>query len=212
MHLVISRRGLLRHTRVVLIGFGALLAFASPAVAREPVDPATLNPAPPPAFNAVCFARGSGIACDLAFDDPAIVDEPSGIVCDGVELRFSQTRSVVGKRFYDANGDLLQRHFRESLAGTFTNPDTGLVATWIQHDTVIHNLAVPGDIASGTIKTTGLESRVWVGGRTVIIDAGRFLENAATGELISSSGPHPFFNYFALGDAAALQPLCDALD
>lgn len=80
-------------------------------------------------------------------------------MCDGSELLISQTRSVVGKRLYDADGNLLQRHFRESLNGTFTNPDTALVALWAQHDTVIHDLAVPGDITTGTEHVTGLDTR-----------------------------------------------------
>ena len=105
----------------------------------------------PAAFNATCFRVGSHISCNLAFSDPDVIDEPSGIVCDGTELLASLSRSVVGTRLYDAQGDLLQRHFRESLDGTFTNPDTGLVALWTQHDTVIHNLSTPGD------DTTGIE-------------------------------------------------------
>ena len=60
--------------------------------------------------------------CDLAFRDPALFDEPSAIIYDGIEILFSQTRSVVGKRFYDADGDLLKRHFREDLAGTYCRP------------------------------------------------------------------------------------------
>jgi len=34
----------------------------------------------------------------------------------------------------------------------------------------------------------------------------------ATGELIHQGGNHPVRDYFANGDAAALQALCDALD
>jgi len=71
---------------------------------------------------------GNHTACSLAFSDPDISDEPSGIVCDGTELLFTQSRSVVGTRLYDAAGNLLQRHLRESFDGTFTNPDTGLLA------------------------------------------------------------------------------------
>ena len=150
--------------------------------------------------------------CDLSFADPAIVGEPAKYRVRRSRLLLSQTRSVVGKRFYDANGDLLQRHFRESLAGSFTNPETGLVATWIQHDTVIHDLATPGDLASGTTKGSGTERVTGPDGQTILIDAGSALVEEATGDVIHAGGPHPFFDYFALGDATALQPLCDALD
>jgi hypothetical protein len=131
----------------VTSGLVLTVALALPASARTPVDPSTLNPAPPESFNAVCYRDGSHITCDLAFSDPDVVEEPSGIICGGTELLVSQTRAVVGKRTYDADGNLLQRHFRESLDGTFRNPDTGLFAFWTQHDTVIHNLAVPGNTA-----------------------------------------------------------------
>ena len=119
------------------------MSLAAPGAAKESVDPNTLNPTPPESFNATCSRTGNHISCGLAFGDPDIIDEPSAIVCDGTELLVTQHRSVVGKRLYDAEGNLLQRHFREYFDGTFTNPDTGLVALWTQHDTVVHNLGVP---------------------------------------------------------------------
>jgi len=208
----------IRHAlgRVLLpatIGILALAGLAGPAAAREPVDPSTLNPAPPDFFNAQCYAGAGGTVCSLYFSDDPFAGEPSGIVCGGTELLVSQERSVVGKRYYDADGNLVQRHFRESMSGTFSNPDTGLSVPWIQHDTILHNLSVPGDLGTGTIKTTGLEQRVSLpGGGTILIDAGTILEDAATGDLLHEGGPHPFRDYFANGNAAALQPLCDALD
>jgi hypothetical protein len=197
----------------LIAALATVLALAAPAAAREPVDPSTLNPAPPAEWDVSCNRQGSGVICDLSFDDPAVVDEPSGIVCGSVELLVSQTRSVVGKRFYDANGDLLVRHFRETIAGSFTNPATGLVATSVQHDTVIHVLGTPGDLGTGTTSASGLTTRV-IGpdGQTILIEAGSSLEDSSTGDLLRLDGPHPFFEYFALGEAQALQPLCDALD
>jgi len=196
----------------VMGGLVLTVALAAPASARTRVDPSTLNSAPPASFNAVCFRDGSHIRCDLAFSDPDVVDASSGIVCDGTELLVSQSRSVVGKRFYDADGNLLQRHFRESLDGTFSNPDTGLGALWTQHDTVISNLAVPGDTATGTEAVSGLDSRVWLpGGGTILTDAGRFVVDVAADEVVKISAHHPFDEYFRLGDPAALAPLCAAL-
>jgi hypothetical protein len=198
-----------------LLGLLSLTAPSTAAAAGNgPVDPSTLTPPVPAFFNANCFRVGNHISCNLAFDDPeVIVDEPSGIVCDGTELRFSQTRSVVGKRLYDADGNLLQRHFRESLNGTFTNPDTGLVALWTQHDTVIHDLAVPGDDTSGTEHVSGLSTRAWLpGGGTIITDAGTAIFPEGTDGVLKESGHHPFLDYFAFGDTAALAPLCAALE
>ena len=205
-----------RFRRLVLAATGGLVltvALAAPASARTPVDPNTLNPPPPASFNAVCFRNGNHISCDLAFSDPDIMAEPSGIVCGDTELLVSQSRAVVGKRIYDADGNLLQRHFREFLSGTFTNPDTGRVALWTQHDTVVHDLAVPGDLATGTEQVSGLGSRVWLpGGGTILTEAGRVIVDVATDEVVKVSGPHPFDAYFRLGDASALAPLCAALD
>ena len=198
-----------------LIGLLSLTAPSTAAGADNgPVDPSTLNPPVPAFFNASCVRVGNHISCSLAFDDPEVfVDEPSGIVCDNTELLFSQTRSVVGKRLYDADGNLLQRHFRESLDGTFTNPDTGLVALWTQHDTVIHDLAVPGDDTSGTEHISGLSTRAWLpGGGTIITDAGTTVFPEGTDGVLKESGHHPFLDYFAFGDTTALAPLCAALE
>jgi len=198
----------------------ALFVAAGPAAAappdagaaKESIDPTTLNPPVPTEFNASCFRVGNHTACSLAFSDPDIIDEPSGIVCDGTELLFTQSRSVVGTRLYDAAGNLLQRHFRESFDGTFTNPDTGLVALWTQHDTVIQNLSVPGDIESGTEHVSGLGTRTWLpGGGTILTDAGTTLLDVSTNEVVRVSAHHPFDDFFRLGDTSALAPLCSAL-
>jgi hypothetical protein len=199
---------------VALPAILASLAVAAPVAARTPVDPNTLNPAPPDFFNASCYDGAAGTICDLAFVDPDSpwIDEPSGILCGSTELLFSQVRSVVGKRYYDADGNLLQRHFRESLDGTFTNPVTGRSVPWTQHDTVLHNLATPGDVDSGHIRITGLFTKVFLpGGRVVQINAGTFVQEAATGDITHEGGPHPLNDYFIGGDASAMQSVCDAL-
>ncbi|SRR5258706_6834783 len=188
------------------------LSLAGPALGRESVDPATLNPPPPDFFNAVCERSGVETICTLAFSDPTITDEPSGIVCEGVEILYSQDRSVVGKRFYDADGNLVRRHFREYLAGTLSNPQTGRTVDWNQHDTVMHDLSTPGDLDSGTIRITGLISRFFTApDRTILVDAGTTLVQAATGEILQASNNHPLDAYFVGADAEALQPICNAL-
>ena len=195
----------------VVLGLVAACAIAMPVAARELVDPNTLNPPPPPEFNPVCYRLGNGTQCSLAFSDPSVVDAPSGIVCDGVELLDSFTRSVVGTRAYDSNGNLLRRHFEESFVGSFTNPETGLTATYIGHDKVLNDLDVPGDQSTGKTLISGPSSRITgPEGQTIVMDVGSFLDSP-TG-LIRESGPHAFFEYFELGATAALQPLCDALD
>ncbi|MEO7295472.1 MAG: hypothetical protein ABIZ57_04970 [Candidatus Limnocylindria bacterium] len=188
------------------------LAFPSIVAAREPVDPATLTPPPPPEFNPVCERVGNGIICELAFSDPVIVDEPSGVVCGTTELLFSQTRSVVGKRFYDATGLLLRRHFHDDVSGTWTNPATGATATFSGGFMNLHDLTVPGDVASGETRSSGSLRIYAPGGGTILHgDAGHLVIDEATGEVLAESGQHPFEDFFAHGDLTALDALCDAL-
>jgi hypothetical protein len=200
---------LIRVARSVLVAAALTLSLVAPAAAKEPIDPNTLNPPPPAEFNPTCERLGGGIVCDLAFSDPPLFDEPSGILCDGTEILFSQTRSVVGKRYYDADGNLLKRQFREDLAGTYTNPSTGQVIGWETHATNIQVLSVPGDIASGTSSGAGAGRWFELGGATVLVDAGR-LVFGPTG-ILESHGMHHFDDYFERGDLDALQPICDAL-
>ena len=207
---VTLRRALGRALLATAVG---VLAVAGPASARTPVDPGTLNPAPPDFFNAECYAGAGGTVCTLYFSDDPIVDEPSGIVCGGTELLYSQDRSVVGKRYYDADGNLVQRHFREDMSGNLTNPDTGASLPWEQHDTILHNTSVPGVVDSGTIKTSGLIFRAWLpGGGSILLDAGTIVEDSATGDLIREGGEHAIRDLYVNGDTAGIQPLCDALD
>lgn len=206
------RRALVRTTRSVLIAIAATVVLVAPVAAGEPVDPNTLNPAPPPEFNPVCERVGGSIVCDLVFSDPPRIDEPSELFCAGTEILYSQFRSVVARRIYDADGNLLKRHFREQFMGTYTNPSTGQVVDWVSHSTGIHVLAIPGDLASGVTGSAGLSIRMTdADGRTVLIDAGRLVFDAATGDILVSHGPHHFDDYFARGNLDALQPLCDAL-
>jgi hypothetical protein len=202
----------MRRVFATLTALFMLLALPSIVAARSPVDPATLTPPPPPEFNPVCERVGNGIICELAFSDPSIVDEPSGVVCGTTELLFSQDRSVVGKRFYDADGFLLRRHFHEDVTGTWTNPETGATATFGGGSTILHDLAVPGDVTSGVTRSSG-SVRIYVpGGGTILHqDAGHFVFDEATGTVLAQSGQHPFEDYFAHGDLSALDALCDAL-
>jgi len=101
-----------------LIGFVAIFAFTSQAFAREPVDPSTLNP--PPRADTICERVGNGIICDVQFSDPPFAGG-SGVICgtgaNAYEVFQFLNRSVRGKRYYDQNGNLLRRHFREVLSG-----------------------------------------------------------------------------------------------
>jgi hypothetical protein len=183
--------------------------------APQSVDPSTLNPAPPDTFNATCTMKGVNIVCDLHFTEMPMDNEPNGVVCDSasgpVNILETSTRSVVGKRFYDADGNLLRRHFRDEWVGTLTNPVTGKSATYLQTDRILHDLAVPGDNTTGSEEVTMRLRVLSTPGSTVFVDAGRTVLTEADGTIEFQAGPHRFGDYFVNGDIPALAPLCAGL-
>lgn len=194
-----------------MTGAWTTTAEASPA----PVDPTTLTPAPPGFFNATCTRNGIGIICDLHFTEVVLDHEPNGVVCASaagpVELLEVNTRSVVGKRYYDGDGNLLRRHFRDEWTATITNPVTGRSAAYLQTDRILHDLAVPGDNTTGTEEVTTRLRVINDAGSTIFVDAGRTVIREADGSIEFQAGPHRFDDYFVNGNTAAVQPLCDAL-
>ena len=177
------------------------------------MDPSTLNPPPPPEFNPVCKAVGGGTICTVQFSDPPFAGG-TGIICGSGASAFEvfefQNRSVIGHRYYDANGNLTRRHFHEVDTGTFSNPNNHVALSFSGRITTLHDLSVPGDITSGTQVLTGPIRVYRPHGGTVILETGR-TAISGTGDFIRESGPHPFQDYFVFGDTAAVQPLCDAL-
>ena len=99
-----------------------------------------------------------------------------------------------------------------SRSAARSRTDTGKTAVWVQHDTVIQTLGVPGDLSTGTTKLSGLFTRAWVpGGGTIFTDVGTFLIDEAAGAVIREGGKHPLDDYFSGADPTALAPLCNAL-
>ena len=204
---------MLRFFLMVFAALNMLVIVPQSAVfAGESVDPSTLTPPPPPQFNPVCEKVGSGTICTVNFSDPPFAGG-SGVICgtgpNAYEVFQFQNRSVQGKRYYDENGNLTRRHFREVLDGTFTNPLTHTSLSFSGGDTHLHDLGVPGDINTGTEATTGSVRIFLRNGGTFPIDIGRILDSDHG--ILSESGQHPFLDYFVFGNTTALQPLCDAL-
>ncbi len=206
-----------RFTHLLVASFIALFAVMTPqaVLASQIVDPSTLNPPPPPQFNPVCKAVGNGTICTIEFVEthgPDVTDLICGSGPNSFAVVSSDTRTVTGRRFYDQNGNLTQRHFREVLVGTFTNPLTGASLNFVQADTILHNLAVPGDVNTGTEAITGSTRISRPQGGVVLIDAGRtVIDVSSDGTILFEAGQHHFDDYFAFGDTSALQPICDAL-
>jgi hypothetical protein len=201
-----------RTKSILVVGFLIGLSIPRLLFAGQPVDPSTLNPPPNP-LTTVCEKDGNQTICTLQFSDPPFAGG-SGVICGtgatAYEVFQFQNRSVIGKRYYDQNGNLTRRHFRETLSGTFSNPLTHATASFDGKDTVLHDLTIPGNVSTGTETVTGLFHVYLPHGGTVLFEAGKTI-NSADGTILSESGPHPFIAYFVLGDAAAVQPLCDAL-
>jgi len=188
------------------------VSLSQQAFAGQRVDPSTLNPPPNP-LTTICEKDGSQTICTLQFSDPPFAGG-SGVICGtgatAYEVLDFHTRSVVGKRYYDENGNLTRRHFRETFIGTFSNPKTHAAVSFDGKDTVLHDLAAAGDVTSGTERVSGSFHVYLPKGGIVLFEAGKTI-TTADGTILSESGPHPLVSYFVLGDRAAVQPLCDAL-
>src|SRR5215207_6627678 len=203
-------------THLLVISFIAFFAVMTPrsVSAGQFVDPSTLNPPPSPQINPVCEAVGFGTLCTINFVETH-PPEATDIICGSGPNSFAvvatDTRTVTGRRYYDENGNLTQRHFREVFVGTFMNPLTGVSLDFVQSDTILHNLAVPGDVSTGTEAITGSTRFFLPGGGVVLVDAGRTVIDASDGTILFEAGQHHFDDYFAYGDTSALQPICDAL-
>ena len=197
---------------LIVIGVVTLFAGGSQALASEPVDPSTLNPPPPPEFNPVCERVGNQTICEVQFSDPPFAGG-SEVICGSGPNTFEpfqfQDRSVRGKRYYDQDGNLVRRHYREYFDGTLVNPINHNVVAYSGSDTVMNDLAVPGELPGTEAITGSVRIFLGQGNGTMALDTGRVVDSAQG--ILHESGQHPFFLYFVYGDTAAAQPLCDAL-
>jgi hypothetical protein len=184
------------------------------AIAAPGASAVTLNP-PPPAFER-CHASGQQTICEGNRVEPGHV-EGTGIICfegtpDAFELTdVSDGVSQHAARWYDADGNLVRRQISDLWLGTaWINPNTGEGVRYHQSQTVIDVLAVPGELGTATETTTGAVNFLLPGGGAIVRNAGRTVFSF-DGTLEFTSGPQAINDYFLNGDAAALQPLCDAL-
>jgi hypothetical protein len=197
-------------------GLRAALAAGALLVGLFAVSPAsavTLNP-PPPAFE-TCRPGGNGTVCVGNRTSDAGL-EGTGIICGFGPVAFEivddgGTVLEHFERWYDADGNLVRRLSKSTwLDSAWINPDTGARVPYRQTNVTVENLAVPGDFASATATTTGVINFVLPGGGAIVRNAGRTIFGP-DGSLEFSSGPQAILDYFVNGNAAALQPICDAL-
>jgi hypothetical protein len=185
----------IRRARLCLIAtvvMTGVLAVASPAAAREAVNPATLTPPQPAYLESTCGWSGLHVMC-LSTGSFTVTDAATGIFCSGSELLESSDRYVAGQRIYNANLDLVERRVRERIEGVLYDPATGRWIRWTGADTGVLTLSIPGDPGSGVGVDSGAILHFYLdNGRSVVV-AGRTTENFDTGDFIQV-GHDPSFD------------------
>ena len=182
-----------------LAGLAALSVTSSPAGAGPIVDPATLEPAPPP--GAQCRADGSWTICDTGLqltsvNEPITIPAPCGTVYE------TSTDRRFGTRWYQ-DGKLVKRFVRQDLEGTWSLSPTGggPTATVSAHQTWRNVYTVAGDDTSGPVDFHGDALTVQAAGYGVILHiAGLDAEGEGHRGLVRIDD-----------DPAALAELCEAL-
>jgi hypothetical protein len=201
---------LLRITCFLLVLLLSLVAFSFVAV--HPAAAQTLNP-PPPSFE-TCKTVGNGTICqgNRTF---SYGPDDTGIVCgsgaNAFDIYDSATNNQDASRSYDQNGNLTRRVIHENYTfGQFSNPLTGAVVPYTQHDTITDVLAVPGNLSTATETNVGENIFKPAQGAPVFEYAGRFVV-APDGTIEFRAGQNDFFAVFVDGNTSVLQPLCAAL-
>jgi hypothetical protein len=195
---------------------GALLVISA-AFAGQPVTQ-TLNPPPPP--YETCKAVGNGTICQgtttFSYGPIDTADEGPPLICGSGSGTFdifdSATGTSLARRIYDANGNLVRRmRYDQVTDGQNSNPLTGAAVPYTSRLTNIDDLAVPGDLGSTTLTTTGEFIVRPPHSAPVFKDVGRtVIRFEPDFSLDFRAGKQNFFDY-VLGDTSVLQPLCAAL-
>ena len=201
---------LVRITCSLLVLLLSLVAFSfvtiHPAAAQQ-----ALNPPPSPDYTCKTVGNGTSCRADITF---AYGPDDTGLVCGSGASAFDIFDSATGDqqktRSYDQNGNLTSRVIHETYSsGQFSNPLTGAVVPYTQHDTITDVLAVPGDFSTATETNVGENIFKPAHGAPVFKYAGRFVV-APDGTIEFQAGQNDFFKLMA-GDTTAFQNLCAAL-
>src|SRR2546428_174821 len=167
---------LVRITCSLLVLLLSLVAFSfvtiHPAAAQQ-----ALNPPPSPDYTCKTVGNGTSCRADITF---AYGPDDTGLVCGSGASAFDIFDSATGDqqktRSYDQNGNLTSRVIHETYSsGQFSNPLTGAVVPYTQHDTITDVLAVPGDFSTATETNVGENIFKPAHGAPVFKYAGRFV-------------------------------------
>jgi len=202
----------MKHFRLTCTLVVLLLALvASAFIAAHPTKAQSLNP-PPPSFES-CKTVGNGTICQGKRTFSYGPDD-TGIVCgsgvNAFDIYDSATNNQDASRSYDQNGNLTRRVIHENYTfGQFSNPLTGAVVPYTQHDTITDVFGVPGDLSTATETNVGENIFKPAQGAPVFKYAGRFV-TAPDGTIEFQAGQNDFFKLMA-GDTSVLDKLCAAL-
>jgi hypothetical protein len=191
----------------------AAATAAGSASAGRPPSPA-LNPPPPSDYT--CSTNGGGTICRAANLDVPYGPDDNDIWCgtgasafDTFDQGFLTERKT---RWYDGAGNLTKREIRQSWDSYWSNPLSGKIVPYTQHNVITDVLPVPGDFTSSTETTTG-ENIYRDGsgtGKPILFSTGRQVWSF-DGDLISSTPHNPFVEAFVYGDPSVFDGVCAAL-
>ena len=191
-----------------LISGAAIIAGA--LVASAPASASPVLTPPPPSF-VTCKMAGNQFICQGAATIPYGPSD-TGFACGsgaGAFDIFDQgTIYYHTTRYYNTDGNQTKGVGYNLAVGQYSNPLTGAVVPYKQHDTVTAVLAVPGDFTSATATVVGENNFTVPGMGAVLLNAGRVVYGPDAVEF--SAGPQQFNDYFE-GNTAALDELCTAL-
>jgi hypothetical protein len=183
---------------------------SSPQTIRPDREPLTAFRAP---LSDECGRRANTSCAGARPQSYSPVD--TGIVCGSGSAAFDifdqgayQQHAI---RYYDSAGNLTRRVIHDDYTlGQFSNPVTGTIVPYTQHNTTTDVLATPGDLGSATTTTTGENNFTVPGQGSVFLNAGKVVVGA-DGSLEFRSGPQNFLDYFVSGNTAVIDQLCAAL-
>jgi hypothetical protein len=183
----------------------AMLLAASVAIALPVASSAAaegLNP-PPPAYT-TCKSTGGGTICRATLTTSYAF--PGEFTCtEGFDIDEEGTTERQVIYIYDRDGNLAKRVTRvTSLAGTFSNSDTGQSVEESGHFTITHDYLTPGDLSTDQTTFDGLFAKVVLPGNGIVLQDAGTIVFAPDGSVPREAGFHQFQN-------SDLAELCDAL-
>jgi hypothetical protein len=186
--------------------------IASALVASTPASASPVLTPPPPAFM-TCKTVGNGFICEGTLNS-SYAGYDTGIGCGSGEGAFDvMDQGTVNQHFiyrYNTDGNQTELFFTYQASGQYSNPLTGAVIPYIQHQNVTDVPAVPGDWSIYTDTVTGQNNFTVPGMGAVALNAGKFVFHSADGS-VEFSGPQQFDDYYFNGNTAAVAELCTAL-